>query len=340
MTAGHRLVVRLDSMGDVLVSGPAVRAVANGAARVSVLAGRLGAAAAGLLPGVDGVISWDCPWIAADPAGVDPGELHAVIEAIRAAQVDQALVLTSFHQSALPTALVLRLAGVPRIAAMSVDYPGSLVDVRIEPPPDAPEPERMLAVAGAAGYALPAGDDGRLRVLLPLDRDLDLPPRYVVVHPGVAAPARGYPLDQWRGVVAALTTAGHRVVVTGSTSEVALTAQVAAAAPGTLDLGGALDLAGLGVALHRAEAVIVANTGPAHLAAAVGTPIVSLFAPVVPAVCWAPYGVPAVVLGDQSAPCRGTRARVCPVEGHPCLASVSPQDVVAALDRLPDGVSA
>ena len=42
-------------------------------------------------------------------------------------------MLTSFHQSPLPTALVLRLAGVARITGASVDYPGSLLDVRLRP---------------------------------------------------------------------------------------------------------------------------------------------------------------------------------------------------------------
>ena len=71
--------------------------------------------------------------------------------------------------------------------------------------------------------------------------------------------------------------------------------------------------------LAGARAVVAVNTGPAHLAAAVGTPVVSLFAPVVAASAWAPYGVPVVVLGDQYAACVGTRARTCPVPGHPCL---------------------
>ena len=86
--------------------------------------------------------------------------------------------------------------------------------------------------------------------------------------------------------------------------------------------------------LERAAVVVVGNTGPAHLAAAVGTPVVSLFSPVVPAARWAPYGVPTVVLGDQSAACRGTRARECPVPGHPCLTSVTAQDGVAAVEEL------
>jgi len=44
--------------------------------------------------------------------------------------------------------------------------------------------------------------------------------------------------------------------------------------------------------------------------------------------------VPSVLLGDQDAPCRATRATVCPVPGHPCLDSVTPEDVVAAVEKL------
>ena len=62
--------------------------------------------------------------------------------------------------------------------------------------------------------------------------------------------------------------------------------------------------------------------------------VVSLFSPVVPAEWWAPYGVPSVLLGDQQALCRGSRARACPVEGHPCLESVQPLAVVEAVGKL------
>ncbi|GAA3028921.1 hypothetical protein GCM10020000_01840 [Streptomyces olivoverticillatus] len=62
--------------------------------------------------------------------------------------------------------------------------------------------------------------------------------------------------------------------------------------------------------------------------------MVSLFAPVVPLERWAPYGVPYVALGDQRAACAGTRARVCPVPGHPCLNHVAPEDVLAAVEKL------
>ncbi|MGW0375477.1 glycosyltransferase family 9 protein, partial [Streptomyces coeruleorubidus] len=91
------------------------------------------------------------------------------------------------------------------------------------------------------------------------------------------------------------------------------------------------DLEDLG---EGAGAVVTGNTGPAHLAAAVRTPVVSLFAPVVPAERWRPYGVPYVLLGDQDAPCAGSRARECPVPGHPCLDTVTAHDVVNAVEKL------
>lgn len=421
------LVVRLDAFGDVLLAGPAVRAVAASGARVTLLCGPGGRPAADLLPGVEEVIAWDAPWIAASPGPVEPGDVAEVVDRVRKVGATDAVVLTSYHQSALPTALLLRLAGVPRITAISEDYPGSLLDVRHHVPELIPEPERALSVASAAGYELPPGDDGRLRVrgplppaatlaadlgespgrpvspappppphaplgglpaepLLPLteappppaaspagatpagegggDRAVPPPPAaspvgggrgravpdvaggtasladrlapgFVVVHPGTSVPARAWPAERFAAAVRALAGGGHRVVVTGTAAERGLTGRVAGDTG--LDLGGRTDARQLASLLGDAAVLVAGNTGPAHLAAAVGTPVVSLFAPTVPAVKWAPYGVPRVILGDQDAPCRDTRARECPVPGHPCLTSVTPEEVVAAVQRLAAG---
>ncbi|HEX5741206.1 MAG TPA: glycosyltransferase family 9 protein, partial [Pilimelia sp.] len=100
-------------------------------------------------------------------------------------------------------------------------------------------------------------------------------------------------------------------------------------------LGGDTSLAEMAALLDGAAAVVVGNTGPAHLAAAVGTPVVSLFAPTVSYGQWAPHRVPHVRLGDAAAACRHTRAAArCPVPGHPCLSGIAPADVVAAVGRL------
>ncbi|WP_435126701.1 glycosyltransferase family 9 protein, partial [Micromonospora tulbaghiae] len=158
---------------------------------------------------------------------------------------------------------------------------------------------------------------------------------YVVVHPGASVPARACPPDRWTRIVAALAADGRRVLVTGGPDERELTAQVAAA--GGVDLGGTTDLAGLARLLTGARCLVVGNTGPAHLAAALGVPVVSLFAPTVPFGQWGPYRVPTVRLGDAGAPCRDSRATVCPVPGHPCLSGVDPGEVVAAVRTLAPG---
>jgi ADP-heptose:LPS heptosyltransferase len=336
----HVLAVRLDNDGDVLLAGPAVRALAAGAERLTLLCGPRGRAAAALLPGVDAVLVWRAPWIDPEPEPVDPGDVAALVARIAALGVDRAVVLGSFHQSPLPTALVLRLAGVPWIGATSADYPGSLLDLRHRIGDDVHEVERSLDLVAAAGFALPAGDDGRLAVrrgggAVPFGGE-----EYVVVHPGASVPARAWAPERHAALVDALSAAGRNVAVTGGPAERALTALVAGAPRrGVLDLGGATDLPALADVIAGAGAIVVGNTGPAHLAAAVGTPVVSLFAPTVPPARWRPWRVPHELL-FVDVPCAGCRARECPVPGHPCVEGVAVGDVVAAVGRLaPAGVA-
>lgn len=329
------LVARLDSLGDVLLCGPAIRAIAAGADEVWMLCSSQGAPAARMLPGVDRVLTWECPWVVAEPADVDRAGIETVVGMVADARVDEAVILTSFHQSPLPTALLLRLAGVPRISGASIDHPGRLLDVRLTPgetlPEEIPEPERALAIAGAAGFDLPVGDDGALALAGVAPGPAELR-GCIVVHPGASAPSRRWPAERFARVVELLVDAGWRVAVTGGSDEQALTRTVAR--PGGIDLGGLLDLPALAALIGGAAVVVSGNTGPAHVAAAVGTPVVSLFSPVVSVVKWAPYRVPHVLLGDQRAACRRTRARECPVPGHPCLTSIAPEDVAAACRQL------
>ena len=328
------LAVCFGSLGDVLVTGPAIRALAAGCDTLTLLTGPRGADAAALLPGVDGILVYQAPWIEADPRALDLGRLRFLEHALALGEFDQAVVFTSLDQSALPMALLLRMVGVPRISAIGTDHSGSLLDVRHRVDEDVPEPERALSLAAAAGFAPPPGDDGRLALLRPLPtvQGLVPPGEYVVVHPGCSAPARTWPTDRWAQAVDALAAAGHAVLVTGTRAERDLTAAIA----GTrgIDLGGRTSLAELACVIHGAGAVVVPNGGPAHLAAAVGTPVVSLFAPVVPAARSAPRGMPTILPCDQQAAYANNPARSCPVPGHPCLNSVRALDVIEAVEKL------
>src|SRR3954447_14954674 len=96
------LIARLDSAGDVLLAGPAVRAIAHGSRNVTLLCGPRGRAAAELLPGVDGLIVHRAAWIDPEPDPVAPRQLLELAAQLRRRRFDEAVILTSFHQSALP----------------------------------------------------------------------------------------------------------------------------------------------------------------------------------------------------------------------------------------------
>jgi ADP-heptose:LPS heptosyltransferase len=355
------LAVRQDNNGDVLLMGPALRALAARASRLSLVCGPSGFAAARALPGVDDVLMFEAGWIEANPHAVDGALVQAFVERVARLRIDDAVIFTSFHQSPLPAALLLRMAGVPRISAISEDYPGALLDVRHRGvPDDVHEVERALSLARAAGYELPPHDEGRLAMRVAQRNPVAHLAPYVVVHPGATVPARAWDPRANRDLVAALTARGETVVVTGGASERELCAYVAGAdatpaggdmrnrasrdatnpALGTatnLALGTATNLAGetdfvtLARVIADADALIVGNTGAAHVAAAVGTPVVSLFPPTIPAARFRPWMVPHVLLGDQDITCRGCRARECPLEDQPCLGVVTIADVLAAL---------
>lgn len=332
----HVLIARPDSVGDVLLSGPAVRAVAARAGRVTFLAGPRGAEVAGLLPGVDEVMVAHIPWIDPEPRAVSRPTVLRLAHQIAYRRVDEALILTSFHQSPLPTALILKLAGIGRVAAISEDYPGSLLDVRLPPPGDVHEVTRGLLVASGLGYSLPPDDDGRLR----LRRRGALPSvlsgleRFIAVHPGASVPARAWAPERHARLVQRLRDGGWPVVVTGAPGDRALTARIVGRPrQGVHDLGGATNLPALAQTIAAASALVAGNTGPAHLAAAVGTPVVSLFAPTVPAARWRPWKVPHVLL-HAPVPCAGCRARECPISGHPCLERISVETVASAVNQL------
>jgi ADP-heptose:LPS heptosyltransferase len=122
--------------------------------------------------------------------------------------------------------------------------------------------------------------------------DLRLPPPgprgdHVVVHPGAASASRRWPADRWAAVARSLAATGVPVVVTGSAGEAALGAQVSSGVPGALDRCGRDDLPGLARVVGTAALLLSGDTGVAHLGTALGTPSVTLFGPVSPAL-WGP----------------------------------------------------
>jgi ADP-heptose:LPS heptosyltransferase len=104
------------------------------------------------------------------------------------------------------------------------------------------------------------------------------PEPLAVIHPGAGDPRRRWPVQQFASVGTALAKAGARVIVVGSGGEPEIAQGVCSAMQADcLNLYGKLDLNALAGLLSRASLVVSNDSGPLHLAAAVGAPTVGIY---------------------------------------------------------------
>ncbi len=340
------LAVRLDALGDVLMTTPALRAIRQSvpAATLTLLTSPAGAAVAGYVPEIDRTLVRSAPWMKA-AANPDPADELAWIEQLRGEQFDAAVVFTVHSQSALPAALELWLAGIPLRLAHSRENPYRLLSDWVPDPetvtPIRHEVRRQLDLVAAVGWTtedlglsfrVPPDDARGMRARLDA-HGLRPGGRWLVLHAGASAPSRRYPAASFLAAARRLVDEdGFRIVLTGSEDEVELVASIAAPlGDRAVRLDGRLTLGELGALLAMAPLLVANNTGPVHLAAAVGTPVVDLYA--LTNVQHTPWQVPARVL-SHDVPCAGCRKSVCPLGHHACLRGVAPVEVVAAVREL------
>jgi lipopolysaccharide heptosyltransferase II len=345
--AGNVLAVRLDALGDVLMTTPALRALKEPRPwrRVTLLTSPAGAAAARFVPEVDDVIVYDAPWMKATPPRRDGAPDRAAADRLRERGFDAAVIFTVYSQNPLPSAFLCYLADIPLRLAHCRENPYQLLTDWVKDP----EPERaarhevrrqldLVAAVGCAtaderlSFQVPAAARERVARLLG-EIGLDRSSPWVVVHPGASAPSRRYPPESFAAAADVLAREdGWQVLFTGSEAERELVEQVRGAmGASSLSVAGRLDLAGLGALLDLAPLLIANNTGPVHIAAAVGTPVVDLYALTNPQ--HTPWGVTHRVL-SHDVPCRYCYKSVCPEGHHDCLRRVEPGEVVTAAREL------
>lgn len=358
------LAVRLDNLGDLLVTSPALRALKESLphAELTVLAGPGGAEVACLNPFVDRVMVYEAPWV--DPwqrLAHDPARERRMIAALRARRFDAAVIFTSFRQSPLPAAYLCYLASIPLRLGATFDGAGSLLTTRHKHVERlVHEVERNLELVGVVGLAASADDlvlrvpdaaraqvAARLRALGISEARAEGPQAgatpglptghrgpLVVLHPGCTMPARTYPWEQFADAADLLVEAlGATVLLTGSPDEVPLVEQIRGRMRRpAYSLAGALSLPELCALVEAADLLITNNTGPMHIAAALKTPVVALFALTNPPEQWGPWRAPHRRLSHE-VPCRICYSRVCPTD-HACLREVRPAHVLEAAREL------
>ncbi len=344
--ARNVLCVRLDSLGDVLMCTPAMRAIKQSRTRrlLTLLSSDSGAAAARYIPELDGVMAYSAPWMKHGDGQGATLDLD-MIARIAARRFDAAVIFSSYSQSALPAALLCHFAGIPlRLAHCRENPYRMLSDWVPEPEPDQlirHEVQRQLDLVASVGcqsattelsFKVPEPALAHVRRLL-LARGIEAHTQFILMHPGASAPSRRYPAHLWAQVARALAARGcGPIVLTGETSEIPLVDGIRAAggAP-LLSLAGQLDLGQLGAAISLASVVVSNNTGPAHMAAAIGTPLVDLYALTNPQ--HTPWQVEHRLLFHDVA-CRNCYKSLCPEGHHACLAKVEPLRVVEAVRSL------
>jgi ADP-heptose:LPS heptosyltransferase len=293
------LCVRLDSIGDVLMTGPAMRALAAGGRRVTLLTSPAGAAVAQLMPEVAETIVYEAPWMKASPRTSGAAPHLEMAQRLRARRFDAAVIFTVYSQSPLPAAMLCLLAEIPLRLAHCRENPYELLSdwaPETEPAQLRHEVRRQLdLVAGVGAHttdvqlALAVTPAARARAAEHLARKgIDTSRPWVLVHPGSTAPSRRYPPES---------------------------------------LPRAVDVVELAALIDAAPLLIAGNTGPVHIAAAVGTPVVDLYALTNPQ--HTPWAVPSVVL-YHDVPCRWCYKSVCPEGHHLCLRGVKPEAIVHA----------
>ncbi|HEX5438755.1 MAG TPA: lipopolysaccharide heptosyltransferase II [Gemmatimonadaceae bacterium] len=350
-SAARVLCVRLDTLGDVLMTTPAIRAIRESRAErhITLLTSKPGAAVAALVPVIDDVIVYEAPWMKSTPPRSGARVDLAMIERLRACTFDAAVIFTVYSQNPLPAALLCLLAGIPLRLAHCRENPYQLLTNWIrDPEPEQGirhEVQRQLDLVAEVGCA-PRDATLSLRVpqrawhrasSLLRSVGVDAEGTWVVVHPGATAPSRRYPPELFARAAAELSAKhGMQIVFTGSAQEEALVDAIRGAMHmPSHSLAGRLSLADLAAVIARAPLLISNNTGPAHIAAAVGTPVVDLYALTNPQ--HTPWHVSARVL-SHDVPCKYCYRSECPMGHHACLRQVAPRDVVnAALELLGTG---
>jgi lipopolysaccharide heptosyltransferase II len=347
-TARNILCIRLDTIGDVIMTTAALAALKANRPdrRLTLLTSSAGAAIAPWVQDIDDVIVYDAPWLKATAVRTSSAPDFEMIERLRQARFDAAVIFTVYSQNPLPAALLCYLAEIPLRLAHCHENPYQLLTQWVkdpEPQIQRHEVQRQLdLVTSVAGCGSATQTDLKLtlssvateRVKAKLRQGgIDLERPWVVIHPGATAASRRYPCELFAVVAERLVRDSNmQVVLTGTGTERllvdAIQSQMNAPA---LSLVDQLEIGELIALIGLVPVLVSNNTAPVHMAAAVNTPVVTLYALTNPQ--HTPWKVPSQIL-FHDVPCRYCYKSICPEEHHHCLRLIDPERVVEAVLAL------
>ncbi|MBI3782637.1 MAG: glycosyltransferase family 9 protein [Deltaproteobacteria bacterium] len=341
--ARHILIVRTDHLGDMLLTLPMARALKahDPDIRITVLASSANAVAAAHHRDVDAVVV-----DAHEAKGSGLRGLWRLVRQLREVRCDAAVVVHPTPR----LALALWLARVPVRVGTAYRAYSFLFNRRVRQhrrrPPQRHEGEynvellQPLGVYAASAPIVPlhwqvdVAEAESTRAIL-AELGVSDQTRLVVLHPGSAGSAMNWAPEQYAELGKRLVEWDCTVAVTGGPQETSLTARVVAEiGVGAVDLGGRLTLPQLAALLRRCTLFLGSSTGPTHVAAAVGTPVIALYSPLrsQAPVRWRPLGDAVdIVQPAVDLVCPKCRLERCPY--YHCMERFLSVDLVEQLAR-------
>ena len=325
------LVIQTAFLGDVVLSTPLLAALAGRHGPVDVVTTPAAAVLLETHPAVGTVIRYD-------KRGADRGlrGLWRLGRRLRARRYARAYLP---HRSWRSAALALLAGAAERIGF--ADSPATATYTRrVRRPATGHEVERLLALAQPdAGRDADSPPVPPVHLALTADdraaADAWLRERHVGAGFVALAPGSIWGTKRWAGYPELAAALDAPVVVLGGRDDAALADQVVAAAPGrAYSAAGTLGLRTSAALIARAGVLVTNDSAPLHLATAVGTPVVAIFGPTVPAFGFGPRGPRDAVVEHPSLACRPCSAhgpQVCPLGHHRCMRELSVASVLAAV---------
>jgi lipopolysaccharide heptosyltransferase II len=351
--AKNILCIRLDAMGDVLMTTPAMKALKDAVPgrRVSLLTSAQGALIASSIDLFEKVLTYKAPWLKATEERNDTSSDFEIIEELKKEKFDAVVIFTVYSQNPLPSAFLCYLSEIPLRAAYCRENPYSLLTHWLKED----EPEKRLrhevrrhldlvTHLGASRGDLPLYLNVDDQAIMSVEKKLkerqiySLNNDWIVIHPGSTAASRRYSISGFAKVAdLIIEKLGKRVLFTGSLSEREIISSIQTEMNNASDnLGGELSLKEMIALLAKSPLLISNNSGPVHMAAALGTPIVDLYALTNPQ--HTPWMVQHATL-YHDVPCRYCYKSVCPQGTNACLNNIDPLTILDAAKVLLEGTS-
>ncbi len=306
--AKNILIIRADNMGDLIMSAPSMRALKNTfSSKITVLTSSMAAGITPYISEIDDVIVFNLPWIKAKE--IIPSEaIFTLVQQLKTRRFDAAVIFTVFSQNAMPAAMIAYMAGIPLRLAYSRENPYDLLTDWV---PDK-EPYtfiqhqvmRDMALVNSIGATT---KDISLRLNIPetaweaaedklLTTGIDIKEPWLIFHAGVSEKKREYPQKLWiKEAKKLITEQGFQILFTGAASEKSLCDQLAKeTGKSAFSVAGLFNLEEFIALIEKAPVIVSVNTGTIHLASAVNTPVVVLYAQTNPQ--HTPWMVSSVVL--------------------------------------------